>query len=114
MISDMKMQSDVRFNGRLAVQQRVLPVYRVPFFELLADSCEGMSLMAGKPRREEGVTLADGLRNAQYVRAGNIHLFQDELYLCYQRGSIAWLKDWDPDALVMEANPRYLATSAAV
>ncbi len=40
-----------RFQGRLAVQQRVLPSYRVPFFDLLASACEGgMSLFTGLPR----------------------------------------------------------------
>ncbi len=106
--------SEVRFAGRLGVQQRVLPVYRVPFFELLADSCDGMSLIAGEPRREEGVTLADGMRNAQFIQAKNVHILRDEYYLCYQRGLIRWLKECNPEALIMEANPRYLATSAAV
>jgi glycosyltransferase involved in cell wall biosynthesis len=96
------------------VQQRVLPVYRAPFFDLLADSCEGISLIAGKPSPDEGVTLASGLRNAKYVNARNIHLFRDELYLCYQQGLTQWLKDWNPDALIMEANPRYLSTASAI
>ena len=40
-----------RFPGRLAVQQRVLPSYRAPFFDLLASACDGgMSLFAGRPR----------------------------------------------------------------
>ena len=104
----------IKYPGRVGVQQRVLPVYRVPFFELLAESCEGMSLTAGMPRPEEGVTTADGLRNARYINARNIHLFQNEFYLCYQQGLIPWLEDWNPDALIMEANPRYLATASAV
>jgi glycosyltransferase involved in cell wall biosynthesis len=36
------------------------------------------------------------------------------LYLCHQRGFAAWLEEWDPDVLILEANPRYLATGAAV
>ena len=31
----------IRFPGRLAVQQRVLPTYRAPFFDLLASACDG-------------------------------------------------------------------------
>jgi hypothetical protein len=38
----------MKFKGKLALQQRVLPSYRVPFFDLLAQSCEGMSLFAGQ------------------------------------------------------------------
>lgn len=43
-----------KYSGRLALQQRVLPSYRVPFFDLLAGHCEnGMSLFAGEARPEE-------------------------------------------------------------
>jgi hypothetical protein len=44
------------FSGRLGVQQRVLPSYRVPFFDMLAESCAGgMSLFAGEARPEESI-----------------------------------------------------------
>ncbi len=104
-----------KFHGRLGVQQRVLPVYRVPFFDLLAQACEGgMSLITGKPRPEEGIATASALRNTQYALAKNIHLFRGPLYLCYQQGLIDWLEKTNLDALIMEANPRYLATASAV
>ena len=104
-----------RFPGKLALQQRVLPNYRSPFFDLLASACDGgMSLFTGLPRAVEGITTTDQLQNAQYVRGGNIHLLNGPFYLCYQQGLIDWLKQWNPDALVVEANPRYLSTPAAV
>jgi glycosyltransferase involved in cell wall biosynthesis len=104
-----------RFPGRLAVQQRVLPSYRVPFFDLLASVCGGgMGLFTGLPRRGEGITTAGQTKIAQYHLGQNIHLFRDPLYLCYQRGLRDWLEQWDPDALIVEANPRYLSTPAAV
>ncbi len=97
------------------MQQRVLPAYRVPFFDLLAQSCEGgMSLLAGEPRAEEGVITANALRNTQYAIAKNVHLFRGSLYLCCQAGMIRWLEQTHPDALIVEANPRYLATPSAV
>jgi len=105
--------SDRVFHGRLAFQQRVLPAYRVPFFDMLAQSCQSMSLFAGLPRMDEGI--ANGrLQTANYSRAQNIHIFRDSLYLCYQRGLMNWLKDCDPDVLIVEANPRYLATPSAI
>lgn len=105
----------MKFSGRLGLQQRVLPAYRVPFFDLLAQSCEGgMSLFAGMPCPEEGIATSADLRIARRVPADNIHLFRGPLYLCYQRGLLAWLADWNPDALILEANPRYLATPSAV
>ena len=105
----------IHFSGKLALQQRVLPVYRTPFFELLASACEGgMSLFAGMPRANEGVISAKELRNAKYVPGRNFHLFKDSFYLCYQRGLIDWLHDWIPDILIVEANPRYLSTPSAI
>ena len=103
------------FSGRLAVQQRVLPHYRAPFFDLLAESCEqGMSLFAGQPRAVEAIKTAESLQIARLIRAQNRHLFSGPLYFCYQDGMLDWLKFCDPDALVLEANPRYLATPSAI
>ncbi len=104
-----------RFHGKLAVQQRVLPIYRAPFFELLASACDGgMSLFTGLPRKREGITTASRLEVTDYRLGRNIHLFSGPLYLCYQRGLIDWLEKWNPDALIVEANPRYLSTPSAV
>lgn len=104
----------MNFKGKLALQQRVLPSYRVPFFDLLAGQCEGgMSLFAGLPRPVE--MIAGGKTQiAKHVEANNIHLFGGAFYLCYQRGFIGWLEEWNPHALIVEANPRYLSTPAAV
>ena len=103
------------FRGRLAVQQRVLPNYRAPFFELLASACDyGMSLFTGLPRKGEGIVITNQLQITNYYLGKNIHLFDGPLYLCYQRGLIDWLEKWKPDALIVEANPRYLSTPAAV
>jgi glycosyltransferase involved in cell wall biosynthesis len=104
-----------RFPGRLALQQRVLPNYRAAFFDLLASACDGgLSLFTGLPRRSEGITTTNQLQVAKYYQGQNIHLFGRTLYLCYQRGLFGWLKNWNPDALIVEANPRYLSTPAAV
>jgi glycosyltransferase involved in cell wall biosynthesis len=107
-------KSEVKYQGRLGLQQRVLPSYRAPFFERLAEACEGgMSLFAGQPRAEESIATGT-LQVAQYAPAQNVHLFKGPLYICYQRGLIDWLADWNPDALIVEANPRYLSTPAAI
>ena len=104
-----------RFSGKLALQQRVLPLYRAPFFDLLASACDaGMSLFTGLPRPGEGITTTDRLQVADYALGKNIHLLGGSSYLCYQRGLIDWLEEWNPDALIVEANPRYLSTPSAV
>ena len=104
-----------RFSGKLALQQRVLPNYRAPFFDLLASACDGgMSLFTGLPRPVEGITTTDKLQVARTKLGKNVHLLGGSFYLCYQQGLIDWLEEWDPDALIMEANPRYLSSRAAV
>ena len=104
-----------RFSGRLGVQQRVLPLYRLPFFDSLGAACDGgLSLFAGLPRPEESISVTDQLRFTHYVLATNIHILRGPLYLCWQGGLIQWLDDWRPDALIVEANPRYLSTPAAI
>jgi len=106
--------NEVKFSGRLGLQQRVLPSYRVAFFDMLASTCEGgMSLFAGQPRAEESI-LSGKLQVAESAPAQNIHLFKGSLYFCYQRGLSDWLEKWNPDALILEANPRYLSTPAAI
>ncbi len=104
-----------KFPGRLGVQQRVLPAYRVPFFEQLAQACEGgMSLFAGQPLAEEGILTASRLEQGHYVAAQNVHFFRGPLYLCYQRGLVTWLERFQPEVLIVEANPRLLSTPAAI
>src|SRR5512141_2309890 len=104
-----------RFSGKLALQQRVLPNYRAPFFDLLASACDGgMSLFTGLPRPVEGIMTASELKVANYTLGRNIHLLGGSFYLCYQQGLIDWLEETDPDALIMEANPRYLSSRAAI
>jgi glycosyltransferase involved in cell wall biosynthesis len=106
---------DIRFPGRLGLQQRVIPSYRAPFFDLLAQSCEsGLSLFAGLPRPGEGIASVDKLNVANYRSGNNLHFLGGSFYLCYQSGLIPWLADWDPHALIVEANPRYPATPSAV
>jgi glycosyltransferase involved in cell wall biosynthesis len=104
-----------RFPGKLALQQRVLPTYRASFFDLLASACDGgMGLFTGSPRPVEGITVAKELQVASYKLGKNIHLLGGSFYLCYQGGLMDWLKEQNPDALIVEANPRYLSTPAAV
>jgi glycosyltransferase involved in cell wall biosynthesis len=105
----------VNYPGKLGLQQRVLAAYRVPFFEHLAQACEGgLSVCAGQPRPEEAIAVASQLQSAKTVPLRNIHILKGRFYLCYQGGLLDWLKNWSPDALIVEANPRYLSTPAAV
>ncbi len=104
-----------QFEGSLALQQRVLTAYRAPLFDALAQACTGgLSVCAGLPRPQESIAVTDHLQFAEFVSVQNSHLLQGPFYLCYQHGLPAWLEHCSPDALIVEANPRYLATPAAV
>lgn len=101
--------------ARLGVQQRVLPAYRVDFFDMLSDACQGgLNVFAGQPRPEEALGASGFLKRSGYTPAKNRHIGRGALYLCWQGGLLDWLEDWQPSVLVAEANPRYTSTPAAM
>ena len=105
------------FPGRLAIQQRVLPRYRAPFFEALAQACAGgLSVFAGQPLPDEQIAPVETLDHARLFPARNRHYFNpgSPFYQCWQEGIVVWLERWQPDALIVEANPRYPNTRRAV
>jgi len=107
----------MNFSGRLALQQRVIPDYRLPFFDLLAESCEGgLNLFAGQPLPMESIATADQFSSVSFTSARNRHFCdpQSSLYLCWQDGILDWLEQQNPAALIVEANPRYLSTWRAI
>lgn len=100
---------------RIGIQQRVFPVYRAPFFEMLGESCpQGFSLFAGMPRRKEAIESQSALQNGRLHPARNMHILGGSLYFLWQYGLLSWLEEWQPEALIMEANPRYLSSKQAV
>ena len=104
------------FPGRVAVQQRVLPRYRVGFFDALSEACAGgLSVFAGQPGSGEGIETAERLSNADFRQTNNLHIGKvgSSRYLCWQPGLVKWLESWQPDVLIVEANPRYLSTPRA-
>jgi glycosyltransferase involved in cell wall biosynthesis len=100
---------------RLGLQQRVLAGYRLPFFDSLAAAClKGLGIFAGTPRPDEAVESQGALQVAKFFPAHNRHLLRGRYYLCWQSGLIHWLETWQPEVLVVEANPRYLHTPDAL
>ena len=103
------------FPGKAGLVQRVLPNYRAPFFNALGARCTaGLGVFSGEPRPEEMIHALRKLDQAELTWGRNIHLFRGALYLCLQLGLMKWLRAWNPDLLILEANPRYLHTAAAV
>ncbi len=104
-----------KFPGKAGLIQRVLPAYRAAFFNALGEACQsGLGVFAGAPRDEEMIKTVASLDHAHLTRGINLHLFKNRAYLCLHLGLLRWLKDWNPDVLIIEANPRYLRTAAAV
>src|SRR5512140_3869893 len=101
------------FHGKLAIQQRVLTSYRAAFFDKLAEACDdGLGVFAGSASPTEGITPGE-LKTASFTPAIDSHVPAGPLGLYWQRGLLTGLDDWNPDALTVEANPRYLSAPAA-
>ena len=112
-----KAKNQPMFPGRLALQQRVLPNYRLAFFDALAERCQGgLSVFAGQPRPGEVIAWGGVLKKAAHWTARNWQLLavDSPFFQLWQGGLVRWLENWQPDALIVEANPRYLSTPAAV
>ncbi len=108
---------DEIFRGRVGLQQRVIPSYRAEFLDALAKACEGgLNVFAGKPLTNEGIDPVDRLHVAQLVPAENRNFLapSSSFYMCWQNRFIEWLDQWQPDTLIVEANPRYPVTRKAI
>lgn len=105
------------FPGRVGLQQRVMPSYRALFFDSLAEKCQGgLSVFAGKPLAGEGIKAVDKLQQAKYEQANNWYFGSpsSSIFVCWQGGFLHWLEVWQPDILIVEANPRYPITRQAI
>jgi len=103
------------FPLKVGLIQRVLPEYRAPFFNALGRACPGgLGVFAGQPKPDEFIKTIDHLSDAEMTPGKNFHLFGGQFYLCVQNGVRSWLAAFDPDVLIVEANPRYLSTPAAI
>ena len=106
-----------KFPGRLGIQQRVLPIYRAEFFDYLAQACSGgLSVFSGGVHNREAIPKTNKLNFAQQVQARNYHFLRVEspFYMLWQANLVNWLRNWDPDVLIVEANPRYISTQRAI
>lgn len=100
---------------RLAIQQRVIPHYRVPFLEMLSQQPEiELGVIAGAARPEEMIASVDNLPGIDFHFTRNIHISKGKSYLCFQPQFLKWTRNWQPDVLIVEANPRYRSTPAVM
>jgi glycosyltransferase involved in cell wall biosynthesis len=100
---------------KLGLQQRVLPEYRAQFFDALAEVCpKGLHVFAGKAHEQEAITSEHDLKLARFTQANNLNLLGGGFYTCVQTNFMQWLEECQPEALIVEANPRYLITPQAI
>ncbi|HSM24611.1 MAG TPA: glycosyltransferase family 4 protein [Anaerolineaceae bacterium] len=100
---------------RLAIQQRVIPSYRVPFLELLANQPTiELGVFAGAPQDVEQINFVKHIQNVDFEFSKNKHIFEGKFYFCLQPAFKTWIRNWNPDILIAEANPRYLSTPAVL
>ncbi len=100
---------------KVGLAQRVLASYRIPLFDVLSETFDGQfSVYAGQPRPDEMIDCSKKPQKAVFWPADNIHLLGGKAYFCLQTDILKWLRSWNPDVLILEANQRYLMLPAAV
>ena len=100
---------------KVGLLQRIVPSYRTAFFSLLGEALQDrFSLFAGEARRSENVHQARDIAHVERCAAKNIHILKGKTYFCWQNGLMRWLRTWNPDVLILEANPRYLHSHHAI
>jgi len=99
------------FNGRAGIAQRLLQPYRISVYDLIASKCRGgMSVFASRFDRNNMPLTKLDLSIAKFSPAKNYYFFNGKFDLCLQAGLQKWLKTWQPDIVIVEANPRNLST----
>ena len=103
---------------KVGIIQHYIPNYRAPFFDQLAKKCsKGCEVFAGEPQRNTGVKTSRSMNTGNLRLTKNIHIGhieKDIWYLCWQRNVLKWLKEWNPDVLILQAFPRVLSNWLAI
>ena len=100
---------------RVGLQQRVIPAYRVPFIQELAKHPNiELHVFSGLPRAEEMVSSVNTIPNVPLILGKNLHILKGSLYFCFQPDLFPWIRSFNPQVLILEANPRYPSTRNAL
>lgn len=106
-----------KFPGSICIRQRIAASYRRPFFDLIADRCEGsVTVLAGQPDSNlgEGVGEFDQLSRAKLIRVDNVYKGSGPIYRYFQPKLTEHLSALRPDVLVSEASPRFVDTQKTI
>lgn len=100
---------------RVGLQQRVIPAYRVPFLNDLADHLEiDLHVFSGLPKKHEMIKIASDQSRFDHTLTDNLQIFDKRLFLSFQPGLTRWLHTLQPEVVILEANPRYLSSWQAL
>jgi len=100
------------FDGRVALQDLHMPLYRRPIYELLHQRISGgLGVFTGVSDNMLGVVGSDGLDVADHRIVRNRHLTRGKFETVWQPGLTRWLEEFQPDAMIAGANPRTLSTN---
>jgi glycosyltransferase involved in cell wall biosynthesis len=101
---------------RLGIVQRVLTPYRSAFFkELSTENDEyDIAVFFGEPMNNETIKVLKNPQVFNHYSAKNRYLLNSHNMLLIQTNIIEWLNEFNPDVLVMEANPRILSHWQAI
>ena len=105
----------MKLSWRIGIQQRVLPVYRTELFDMIAQECQaGLQIFAGAQRKGEGINESGNLERAVLFKANNHYIPLLDSHFLVQKNIVDWLRLWNPECLLVEANPRNISTPAAI
>jgi len=95
---------------RLAIQQRALPHFRAPLYDALAERHDGpVEVFTGHAESDEGIVEARQLDVAIWRKTENYCFSLGGHRFYWQQGLNDWIKQFQPDVLVAESNPRLLS-----
>lgn len=106
---------EMMFDGRLALQDLVLPLYRRTIYERLQPRIRGgLGVYTGVSGETHGVVVSDDLQVAENKRVANRHFIGGPAEVVWQPGLVNWLSSFAPDVIIASGNPRILSTYKAI
>lgn len=107
--------NEISFDGRLALQDLVLPLYRRTIYERLEPRINGgLGVFTGVSGETHGVVVSDELAVAENMRVVNRHYIGGPAEIVWQPGFVNWLESFKPDVMIASGNPRIASTYRAI
>ena len=102
------------YAGTLGILQCVLPSYRAELYREIASRCAGGLTVLHGDAVDPYSAQIDALDGVRLARTRTRSFLPAPANLHWQDGVVDWLEREDPDALLCEANVRYLSTHRAI